>query len=320
MRVLGLLALACVCVFPHAGWAADCKPLNIVSSLEMTALDASGVSTIPITVNGVEKRFVLDTGGTFAQISPNTADALELPRQDSNIDLYAVDGSVSHSSVRVQDFVLGTLHGGGIVLQVSPMGVGDDFDGIFSPVPFIAYDFEMNFAAHKLNILSNDHCEGKVIYWPAQALAVVPISIKGLHVTVPVKLDGKDFAAIIDTGASDTVIRQDAALSAFGLRPGSPDMTADGHIGKDENAVRYRYPFKTLTFEGVTVGNPKVRILPNVMNRNADQSHKMNTNIGRNSDDVALPEAIVGMDVLSKLHLYFAFKERKLYITEAAGN
>src|SRR5262249_7530990 len=162
-----------------------------------------------------------------------------------------------------------------------------EFDGLFSPVPFTAYDFEINFAARKLNVLSNDHCEGKVIYWPAQALAAVPITIKGLHVTVPVKLDGKDFAAIIDTGASHTIIRRDAAFSAFGLRPASPGMVADGHIGNDENAVRYRYPFKTLTFEGVTVGNPKVEILPNVMNRNADQSHKMNSLIERHSDDVA---------------------------------
>jgi hypothetical protein len=96
-------------------------------------------------------------------------------------------------------------------------------------------------------------------------------------------------------------------------------MTPDGHIGADEQALRYRYAFKTLTFEGVTVGNPNIEILPNVMNRNADQSHKMNTNIERNSDDVALPVVIVGMDVLAKLHLYFAFKERKLYITEAAA-
>lgn len=288
-----------------------------MASLDMTELAPGDVVTIPITVNGAEKHFLLDTGGTLAQIAPSAADALKLVRQDSNIELYAVDGSVSRKSVRVQDFGLSRLHGGGMSLQVSAQDFGGDFDGLFSPVPFTAYDFEINFAARKLNVLSNDHCDGKVIYWPAQALAVVPIVIKNLHVTVPVKLDGKDFVAIIDTGASHSTIRRDAALSAFGLRPDSPGMVADGHLGTDETAVRYRYPFKTLTFEGVTVGNPKVAILPNIMNRNADQSHKMNSLIERHSDDLALPEVIVGMDVLSKLHLYFAFKEKRLYITEA---
>jgi len=310
------LALAFACVLPHAAWAADCKALNIVTSLDMTELFPGDVATIPVTVNGVEKHFLLDTGGTFAQIAPAAADALNLQRQESNIELYAVDGSVSHKSVKVQDFGLGRLHGG-TMLQVSAQDFGE-FDGLFSPVPFTAYDFEVNFAAHKLNVLSNDHCEGKVVYWPAQALAVVPITIKNLHVTVPVKLDGKDFIAVVDTGSSHTNIRQDAALSAFGLRPDSPGMVANGHIGKDENAVRYNYPFKTLTFEGVTVSNPKVAILPNLMNRNADQSHKINSLIERHSDAVGLPEVIVGMDVLSELHLYFAFKEKRLYITEAS--
>ncbi len=35
------------------------------------------------------------------------------------------------------------------------------------------------------------------------------------------------------------------------------------------------------------------------------------------SDAGMLPEIKVGMDVLAKLHLYIAFKERKLYITPA---
>ena len=69
---------------------------------------------------------------------------------------------------------------------------------IMSPLAFPSYDFEMNFAARKLNILSSDHCEGKVIYWQSQALAAVPIKIRDFHVEVPVKLDGKDFTAIID--------------------------------------------------------------------------------------------------------------------------
>ena len=42
--------------------------------------------------------------------------------------------------------------------------------------------------------------------------------------------------------------------------------------------------------------------------------------IKRVSDDVTLPEVIVGMDVLRKLHMYMAFKERRLYLTEAGSD
>jgi predicted aspartyl protease len=314
LRGYGFLALALACAFSNTAWAADCKPLNIVSILDMTPIDRSGVVTVPISLNGTEKNFLLDTGGISSQVTPEVAEELKLPQHRSNVEFYAADGTLSQTAARVREFTMGKLRATDMDLQVSPNGME-----IMSPVAFPAYDFEMNFAARKLNILSSDHCEGKVIYWPAQALAAVPIRIRDYHVEVPVKLDGKDFTAIIDTGSSTSSIRQDVARSAFDLAPGSPDMTPDGHFGNDERALVYTYPFKTLTFEGVTISNPKVRILPNLMGKNADQSHKMNTLIGRNSDDVALPEVIVGMNVLAKLHLYFAFKEHKLYITEAGA-
>ena len=36
-------------------------------------------------------------------------------------------------------------------------------------------------------------------------------------------------------------------------------------------------------------------------------------------DSLTLPEVIVGMDVLRKLHVYLAMSEKRLYVTEA-GN
>jgi predicted aspartyl protease len=314
LRSYGFLALASACTFSNAAWAADCKPLNIVSILDMTPIDRGGRVTVPISLNGTEKNFLVDTGGVYPQVTAQVAEELKLPQHHSPVEFYSEDGSLSQTAALVHDFTRGKLRASDMNLQISPAGME-----IMSPVAFPSYDFEMNFAARKLNILSSDHCEGKVIYWQSQALAAVPIKIHNFHVEVPVKLDGKDFTAIIDTGSSTSSIRQDVARSAFDLEPTSPGMTPAGHLGSDEQAVIYTYPFKTLTFEGITVTNPKIAVLPNVMGKNADQTHKINTLIGRNSDDVALSEVIVGMDVLAKLHLYFAFKEHKLYITEASA-
>jgi predicted aspartyl protease len=314
LRGYGFLALAFACAFSNAAWAADCKPLNIVSILDMTPINRSGMVTVPISLNGTPKDFLVDTGGIYPQVTSKVADELKLPQHRSPVEFYAADGSLSRTAALVHDFTMGKLRASDMDLQISPGGME-----IMSPLAFPSYDFEMNFATRKLNILSSDHCEGKVIYWQSQALAAVPIKIRDFHVEVPVKLDGKDFTAIIDTGASSSTIRQDVARSAFDLTPTSPGMTPAGHLGSDEQAVIYTYSFKTLTFEGVTVTNPRIAVLPNIMGKNADQTHKMNTLIARNSDDIALSEVIVGMDVLAKLHLYFAFKEHKLYITEASA-
>lgn len=317
MRFYGLVPVVLACVWTSAAQAADCKPLNILSSLDMEPLGQSELMTIPISLNGAERKFLLDTGGVVPQVSAAVANELKLPQHKSNMELYAADGTLSNNSAVVREFAIGKLRAANMDVPLSPNG--DGLEGIFSPASFTAYDFEMNFAARKMNILSSDHCAGKVIYWPSQALAVVPIKIRNLHVTVPVKLDGKDFDAIIDTGASTSIIRQDMARLAFGLTPESPDVKPEGNLGDQERAKMYSYPFKTLTFEGVTINNPKVRILADVMGINADRSNKMNSLIQRNSDDVSLPEVIIGMNVLAKLHLYFAFQEHKLYITEAGA-
>ena len=34
---------------------------------------------------------------------------------------------------------------------------------------------------------------------------------------------------------------------------------------------------------------------------------------------MSIPDISIGMDILSKLHLYFAFPERKLYVTRGDG-
>ncbi len=157
-----------------------------------------------------------------------------------------------------------------------------------------------------------------MIYWPANVAAVVPTTIEGGHVTVPVTVDGHDFTAMIDTGASTSTMRLDNARVAFGLTPDSArHMKAAGHIGNDETALIYEHPFKTLTFEGVTVNNPKIRILTDIMGKNADHRPQIGSYAKSVSDDVKLPAIIIGMDVLRRLRVYFALTERRLYLTDA---
>jgi hypothetical protein len=317
LGAIGLGAIGLVlCAGPAAAQDNCNKPLQLLSSLPMTQLNNDSVVTVPIGFNGVQKQFLLDTGGLITQVSSNVADELKLRRKDSPVQLYGVGGDVSKKYATVQDFTLGSLHAPNLDMQISDL---DQMDGLFAPVSFQTLDFEMDFAARKLNIISSDHCEGKVIYWPAKAVAVVPIQTRDWHITVPVTLDGRRLMAIVDTGASTSTVRLDIARRVFGLTPDSDGMKAVGHLPGDEKAVIYEHSFQTLTFEGVTVNNPQIQILTDVVNKNADHSNQTGSLIKKASDDLTLPEVIVGMDVLRKLHLYLALKEKKLYLTEASS-
>ncbi|MBS0280320.1 MAG: hypothetical protein JSR25_04105, partial [Proteobacteria bacterium] len=55
MRIWRLAAAIVACGWTGAAQAADCKSLNILSSLEMAPLGQSELMTIPITLNGAER-------------------------------------------------------------------------------------------------------------------------------------------------------------------------------------------------------------------------------------------------------------------------
>jgi hypothetical protein len=294
--------------------AEECnKPLKLVSSLPMTDVASGDGVTIPVFINGVEKQFQLETGRYATQISPAVADQLKIPRHHAPPDALSLyDKSVPKEQVTIDEFNVGPLW-----MENYQIGVtsAEGLDGFFNPMVFNNFDFEMDFAAAKLNIFMSDHCEGHVFYWPHQASAAVPFTNlevgdtmvgERFHVgliTVPATLDGKQVKAIIDTGTRTSSIGISSAMFTFGLRPDAPNMTMIGHIGNDENAPIFAYPFKTLTFGDITVNNPNIRILSGPIFSPGHQ----------------FPELRIGMDVLRKLHLYLAIKEGKLYITEASA-
>jgi len=293
------------------------KPLVRVATLPFAEDRGTGRFTIPVQLAGVEKQFLFDTGGFFTQVSPATADELKLRRRQSNIELYGVNGAKSREMVTLSTFAVGPVHGSNYDI---PVGTDNEIAGIFTPVGFTAMDFDVDFAGRKLSLFSSDHCDGKVIYWPFKAFAVVPVTVReDNHLTIPVTVDGHQMTAVIDTGASTSTLRLDMAKYVFGLKPDSDDMKVVGHLGGDETAPIYQHHFQTMSFEGISVNNPHILILTDIVNKNADHGAQTGSLIKRVSDDLTLPEVIVGMDVLRKLHMYIAFHERRVYLTEASA-
>ena len=249
-------------------WADDSckKQLTLVTTLPLTDI-SGGLFSIPVMLNGVEKHFLFDTGGFFPQISPSVVSELMLKPHElarGEFELYGVDGSVSKKLVTVPSFGLGPIHLTNYDMPVSP---NYDGDGVFAPLPYKKFYFEMDFSSRKINIFLGDHCESAGVYWPSKALAIVPIAMRDGDIKIPVTIDGHKFTAIVDTGASTSTMRLDVAKNVFALAPESDDMKIIGHLGGDEKAPVYQHHFKTLSFEGVTVTNPQIKILTDIVNK-----------------------------------------------------
>lgn len=315
--VFASCGLAAACLSSSAQ-AADCKPLQIVNTVKLERANDGTRFLVPVEINGTPEKLILDTGGVTTSLSPKLVKALGLKEETSRFKLYDLYGNASDSQVTIKTFDMGRARGEGLRFQVSPipdLETETGANGLLSTDLFLQYDVDMDFGANRLNYFSQDHCEGQVSYWPERPVAIVPVTLENHHINVPVTIDGQELRAIIDTGADYSAMNTEVAISSFGLKPGSEDTPLVDTSKTDPNMKEYSHKFEKLSFGGIAVTNPKIGI---ITDRMAAKDLKP-TIRGVIADPYSshIRQVIVGMDVLKHLHIYIAYKEKKLYISPA---
>jgi predicted aspartyl protease len=298
MRCVTILAL--LALLPAAAHAADCAPPALENQVQMTAIamrDGSQIDAVPVSINGHDTQFLLDTGGIVSQISAALAGQLKIPINRTGVALIDITGRQAAGLAMIHEFRIGTQARADVPLPISPDPLVPT--GLFSLDNLAPYDADMDFPGNLLTLFSQDHCAG-VTALPTSATAI-PFSLVNGHIVLTVTLDGKDISAILDTGSTETNLRADAAHSEFALVLGAPDTPENGRLEGVADLPTYDHVFKSLGFGGIQFENPSVTIIP----------------IGNRADLLGGPELILGMNMLRTLHLYLAFGERKIYIAPA---
>jgi clan AA aspartic protease (TIGR02281 family) len=304
-RLVPVLLLALAGAAQADPWPENCK-LHRVASFPMTL--HSRLVTIPVTINGQEKQFMVDTGGYASSVNREVAQALGMRlRNIIRVRIRDAGGKEATSFVKADSLRLGQMEAKDIDLMVDE---ANGFDGVIAPDLLRNYDVDFDFANLKLNLFQPHPCEGKAVYWPS-TYAVLPMEItQDGHTRIPVTLDGKDMDAIVDSGASASVMPMSAAERFFDLKRDSANVTRRGELRGGQGSVidAYSYPFKTLSFGTVTATNPHVLL--------------SDTPNGLSKEHSSL---VLGMTELHFLHFYLAYKEHKIYVSAAglsapAGN
>lgn len=317
MRVLTISVLVAA-LLPSLAHAAEYGKLQILNIVHMTPVAGGLHELVPVRINGVQKNFVFDTGGFFTQVARPVAQELKLPVRQGNIQMFDAAGNISRDQATIQEFVIGQMRGTDRVFPVMPNPL--PIDGIFAADFLYPMDADIDFGTHTLNFFSQDHCPGQVVYWTSPAsVGIVPITMDGYHIIVPVMLDGQAERGVIDTGADHSTIAIDEARRLFGLTMGSADTPEDGNLNGDNTLKVYAHAFKSLSFGDVAVNNPKLNLIPNAVGRNADRTPTGGSRIVSERTRMNVPDMIIGMDVLRKLHVYIAFGEKKMYISPATA-
>ena len=310
---LALVAwLSAICV-PALGQT--CAPLKIIASVQLMAAPDEREVFVPVTLQGQKKYMLLDTGGALDQLTPQTAAALNLkPYRTPTLRFYDLKGNyVDHATV-VPDFDIGNLVGRNVNFVIGPdylFANRPDIAGVLGPGILRFYDVAVDFGARTFTLISPEHCAGKVVYWPAQSVAIVPIEILKAsgHIVVNVTLNGRSINAMLDTGAYTTVLSASAAENKLSIH--IPFMYRFQH-----RVMPYQHRFASLDFGGVAVANPLVSILPG-LGRGPRVPAPIGTRIADGETEL-LPDLLIGMDILSHLHLYISYREQKLYITSSS--
>jgi len=308
MRIVTFVFLsALVWLSASMAQAADCS-LNLVNTVPIKTANDGRRAVVPVTINGTQKQFLLDTGGAMTQISAAAAEDLKLPKVDSGVKMLDLYGNASTSAAQVDTLVLGHLRDRNTTLPIMTFKDNDLYSGILAADYMGRFDIELNFAGGKMNYFSPDHCEGEVVYWPAAAIAAVPMRFVDHHLILDVTLDGHNFKAMIDTGAPVTTLTMAQAKRVFGITAKDADKP-------------FEHVFEKLSFEGLAVSNPHVVIIADKTGSRDPNNSLVTGSLLRRIDDADTsdPVMLIGMNILSKLRLYIAFNEQKIYITPASA-
>lgn len=296
-----LAALSLNAAHADETWPQDCR-LSPVARFAMTR--HGGHVTIPVIVNGQTLNFVVDTGGYATAISEDAAKALGMQKHGIHLNRITDVGGKDASSYVVADtFQMGHELAKDFQMMVSSLSPGED--GILAPDLMRNFDVELDFANMTLTLFRHHPCSDWVVYW-TKAYVSLPLTITdGGHLRVPITLDGQDTRAILDTGAAISLLSFERAGHLFSLDEKSPGVEPEGSVvgGSGGKADTYRYPFKSLAMGGVAVANPPIFLVK------ADDLVE-----GDNAS------VLLGMDVLSRLHLYIAYEAGTLYVSDAMAN
>jgi len=307
MKVSAILAFVALLGADLTGMPALAADPSACTLTQIVSLDMSieddGEVAIPAAINGHNGLLLIDTGSIESSINQAFAAQLNLRMRLGNNIYYLPGGVPIFQVANVDKLQLGPMSASDVWLQVVPWRTLEhDVFGMLAPDIMHNYDMDFDFAAGKLNIFSQDHCEGQVVYWTKQPYSKVPMSLDNDgHIIVPALLDGKKVKAVVDTGTGRSTIRMDMATALFGITEKSPGLKANGSVAVNRavDAQMYHYPFASLTFEGVTVQTPVIDIL------------------GGERFEGKEAEMILGIQTLRQMHMYIAYREHMIYLTPA---
>lgn len=270
-------------------------PLNYTGTgLEVTT---NGV------INGAPAVMLVDTGASGVSLSRTLAERLDLQMNMTGEYSEGIGGLTRMYDARLDEFRVGPAKSAkGWFRVINDTGSPPQYDAIAGAPFLLQADLELSLAEKKMRFFRGKDC-GKAFlgYWGGDIFEI-PFERRPQerdprpHITI--EINGQEMDAIIDSGASSTVMMASAAKRA-GLKvdaPGAKRLGFSQGIGSDI-VERWSTEIDTLRIGGETIRGARIDVIETAVNT----------------------DVLIGDDYLRAHRVLFAMGQKKLYVSYLGG-
>jgi len=267
-----MLVLWCLLLTGWQHGAHGACTLQQRGSVTFTA--AAGEMLVPLSVNGNDATFVLDTGADRSLVTPAAVQRLGLVLDEwVGTTMRGVGGVVEHRNANPRSLLLG-----GIALQLRTIthdtsltvgalrfndSGGPVIDGLLGRDFLALFDLELDMIAHRLTLYDVRGCTGRFLPWTGDYAAVAASVPMTNALVLPMTIDGTRLRALLDTGAAGTLIAA-PGIVRLGLTPAllAKDQGAAVHgVGPQSPPIR-RHRFASMQIGPQITTDPLLWVAP----------------------------------------------------------
>ncbi|APH56120.1 Hypothetical protein GbCGDNIH6_0325 [Granulibacter bethesdensis] len=266
----------------------------------LTLIPYGHLFAVPVIIDDQPATMIVDTGAAATVIAVNAIQKLHLapdPTQSSIIQ--GIGGLYSHANVQLHTLQLGQASIHDISLAVA--GV-PEIEGTASPAVGLLgldilgqYDIALDIPHRTLDLYDSEACSGAFLPWKGQ-YAALPLHTdwRNALVRLPVYVDNTSLTAILDSGASISVITLASTHKAGETL--HPDDVLNHGSGMDMHPVSiYRHAFDRLTVGREEFLNQPIAV-----------------------GDITLPggDMLLGTDYLATRRVWISFMHKAIFVQQ----
>lgn len=303
--MIGRIAVCCLTLlWPTLAFATCQVQQRTVVQLQIIG----NVILLPVVVNGVSGRFMLDTGAALTVVTPDAVSHFNLSLSDwTTSTMRGVGGLEQRRNANPRSVELGgiALHRHSVVrdatLRVATlpgtMVGGQQIDGLLGRDFLSLFDLDLDFPGRTMTLYEVSGCAGSFLPWtePYGSIAVENPAESAL--VIPVTVDGVQLRALMDSGASRSLVAA-PGMARLGLGieklQGDPSQIASG-LGP-HTVTMWQHRFRELQIGSETIATPEFLVAPIQLNPISDM--------------------LLGADWLLGHRVWISYATKQLFVTK----